>query len=252
MTKTTLAGAAALGATVMYRDHFPRLFELRDLLPNPLPARTALPALDETLMLPGKREYFERIEADLQRLDASGWEALKGRMTRWPKTAPDPQRALEPLYDALNEVKAYNYLQDTGCSHVRFIPVSEVSGQKTPDLGADDHGREVLCEVKTINRSEVEVDRAQSGGVGTSTDQLTSALLEKIRKICSAAKDQMLRYDGSGSARKIAYVFVNFDDHEYSSAYLAQLEQFRTTDPVPGLEIVFDSHPPWGFLAHRE
>ena len=227
----------------MSRDHFPRLFDLRDLLPDPLPQRAALPALDETLMRSGKREYFERIEADLQRLDASGWAALKARMTPWPKT--HPKRALEPLYNALNEAKAYNYLHEIGCSHVRFIPVSKVSGQRTPDLGAEDHGRHVLCDVKTINRSDEEVGRFLSGGVRTSTDKLPPEFLEKIRKTCASAKDQMCSYDPSGQARKIAYVFVNFDDHEYSSLYLPQLGQFRASDPVPDLEIVFDAHPPW-------
>jgi len=52
------------------------LFELRDLLPDPSPVRSALPALDETLMSPGKREFFEGVEADLQRLNDTGWGAL--------------------------------------------------------------------------------------------------------------------------------------------------------------------------------
>jgi hypothetical protein len=228
----------------MCRDHFPRLFELRDVLPDRLPARAALPALDETLMLPGKREHFERVEADLQRLDASGWAALKARMKPWPKT--HPKRSLEPLYNALNEAKGYNYLHDIGCSNVHFIPVSKVSGQRTPDLGAEDHGRQVLCDVKTINRSEEEVERSQSGGVGTTTACLPLKLFEKIQETCVHAKEQMLSYDPSGSARKIAYVFVNFDDHENSASYRRELEQFGATNPVPDLEIVFDAHSPWG------
>jgi hypothetical protein len=66
----------------MCRDHFPRLFELRDLVPDESRPRAALPALDETLMFSGKRGYFERIEADLRRVDAAGWDALEARMTQ--------------------------------------------------------------------------------------------------------------------------------------------------------------------------
>jgi hypothetical protein len=176
------------------RDRFPRVFALRDLLPDPSPERAALPALDDTLMLPGKRELFERIEADLQRLDDTAWTALKARFTPWPKKAR-PGRNIEPLYDALNEAKAYNYLRDAGFSNVHFIPVSTVSGRKTPDLGADDQGRSVLCDAKTINRSDDEVDRFFSGGVGTSTLHLTEQLLDKLRKTAAHAKEQMLSYD---------------------------------------------------------
>jgi len=40
----------------------------------------------------------------------------------------------------------------------------------------------VLCDAKTINRSDDEVDRFISGGVGTSTLHLTEQLLDKLRK----------------------------------------------------------------------
>jgi hypothetical protein len=226
----------------MLRDHFPRLFELRDLLPDPLPPQAALPALDDTLMSKGKREFFEGIEAELQRLDDRAWAALKVRFTSWPKKGR-PGRELEPLHDALNEARAYNYLRDAGCSNVHFIPVSTVEGQKTPDLGAEDQGRQVLCDAKTINRSDYEIDRFASGGVGTSTLDLSPQLLDKVRKTAACAKGQMLSYDPSGKARKIVYMFLNFDDHEYSSSYLRQLERFRASNPVPNVEIVFKTHP---------
>jgi hypothetical protein len=195
-------------------------------------------------MLPGKREHYEGIEAVLQSLDASSWTTFKARMTPWPKA--DLKRGLEPLLNALNEARAHKFLQDIGCSDVHFIPVSKAQRQRTPDLGAADHGRQVLCDAKTINRSDEEVERSRSGRVGTTTACLPPEIFEKIRSTCADAKQQMLSYDPSGSARKIAYVFVNFDAHENSASYHRELEQFGATNPVPDLEIVFDAHPPWG------
>ena len=94
----------------MCRNGFPRLFELRDLIPDPLPKGIALPALDKTLMQPGKREYFQQIENDLQGLDALAWAAVKAKLTPWPK---QDKRDLVPLcvfFDTLNEARAYKFI----------------------------------------------------------------------------------------------------------------------------------------------
>jgi hypothetical protein len=87
----------------MCRNYFPRLFELSDLLPEPVPAGLALPALNQTLLEPGKREYFEKTEFDLQGLDEAAWAAIKEKLKRWPKARTHEHRALEPLYEILNE-----------------------------------------------------------------------------------------------------------------------------------------------------
>lgn len=227
-----------------YRDHFPRLLELRGSLPDPHPVRAALPAMDETLMQPGKRHYYEPIEAALQALDAPGWAEFKARMTPWPKS--HPKRGLEPLLNALNEARAFKFLLDMGFSNVHFIPASKMRRQRTPDLGAEDHGRQVLCDAKTVNRSDEEVHRFRSGGVGTTTAQLPPEFFDKIRRTCEDAKKQMTSHDPSGLARKIVYIFVNFDDHEPSASYRCELDQFRLSNPIAGLEIYFESQPPWG------
>ena len=121
----------------------------------------------------------------------------------------------------LNEARGYNYLARIGCANVHFIPKSATKGQKTPDLGADAHGRKVLCDVKTINISDKEVGRRRCGGVGTSTDQLDTGFLGKLKSDLERAKTQMLSHDPDGVARKIVYVVVNYDDglHEYADRY---------------------------------
>jgi hypothetical protein len=179
----------------MYRQELPRIYELRDLLPTPLPERVAFPALDKTISeYPQKRKFLLDVEAELQPLDAAAWTALKTKLTPLPKR--DKKRNLQPLYDTLNEAKAYNHLIRIGCANVHFIPVSTMEGQKTPDLGATDpNGRKVLCDAKTINISDIEVARRRSGGVGTSTDQLDCGFFTKLKSDLQKAKAQMVAYD---------------------------------------------------------
>jgi hypothetical protein len=230
----------------MFRDEFPRIFELHDSLPTPLPEGVAFPALDQTIIqYPQKRKFLRDIEAELQGLDVSAWAAIKAKLTPLPKK--HKMRVLQPLYDTLNEAKGYNYLARIGRANVHFIPESAIKGQKTPDLGADAQGRKVLCDVKTINISEKEIDRRRSGGVGINTDQLDSGFLGKLKSNLEHAKAQMLAYDPDGTVRKIAYVVVNYDDglHEYADRYWPQITKFVTDNPILGLEVEFGIKPPF-------
>jgi hypothetical protein len=230
----------------MCRGDFPRIFELRDSLPDPLPEGVAFPALDQTIVeYPQKRKFLREVEAELQGLDARAWAALKAKLAPLPKK--HKKRVLQPLYDTLNEAKGYNYLARIGCTNVRFIPESAIKGQKSPDLGADAQGRTVLCDVKTINISDKEVDRRRSGGVGMSTDQLETGFLNKLKSDLEHAKAQMMAYNPGGIARKIAYVVVNYDDglHEYADQYWPQIDQFLADNPIADLEVEFDIKPPF-------
>jgi hypothetical protein len=224
------------------RDYFPRLFELSDLLPEPVPAGLALPALDQTLLEPGKREYFEKREVDLQGLDEVAWAAIKEKFTRWPKARAHEQRILEPLYEILNEAKGYNYLKEAGCSDIHFIRVSARQNEKTPDLGAVHGDHQVLCDVKTVNRSQNEVERARTGGVATSPERVPGELVAKIRKTAESAKAQTISYDPCGVAQKIAYFVVNYDEREYSYLYEAQLKHELTINPVSGIQVIITDH----------
>jgi hypothetical protein len=106
----------------------------------------------------------------------------------------------------------------------------------------------VLCEVKTINASDVEADRRHSGNVGTVTDRLHEGFFSKLSSDLRKAKAQMVSYDASGNSKHIVYVITNFDDHlhEYADRYQHQIDNFIASDPVPGLQvIVFDIKPPF-------
>lgn len=65
----------------MYRQELPRIYELRDSLPTPLPERVAFPALDKTISeSPQKRKFLRDFEAVVQALDAAAWTALKAKL----------------------------------------------------------------------------------------------------------------------------------------------------------------------------
>jgi hypothetical protein len=189
-----------------------------------------------------KLKQFRDIECDLQGLDTDAWTFLKGEVTPL-LVARDSKRGWQSLFNKLNQAKAYNYLRDAGYLNICFVPPSAVRGQQTPDLQADG----ALCEVKTINMSEIEADRRDSGGVGTSTDSLDEGFFRKLSSDLRKAKGQMAAYSADGGAKLIAYVIVNFDDHfhEYADSYRPQIDRYIAGDLVPGLEVVFDIKPPF-------
>jgi hypothetical protein len=247
-----LLGAAAIIALAaafwflrrrsVHRQKLPRVYELHDLAGQSSSPNAYFQNFEKSLSeIPQKLKQFRDIERDLQGLDVNAWIFLKGEITPLLVTR-NSKRGWQPLFDKLNQAKAFNYLKDVGYRNICFVPPSTVKGQQTPDLRADG----VLCEVKTINISEIEADRWNSGGVGTRTDQLDEGFFRKMSSDLQKAKVQMTAYDDQNS-KHIAYVIVNFDDrlHEYADSYQRQIHQYTASDPVPGLVVVFDIKPPF-------
>ncbi len=226
----------------MYRRELPRVFELHDLvMPSSSPDsyfRNFEQSLSEIRQ---KLRQFRDIEADLQGPDAEAWAFLKSEVAPLLK-ARHLTRGWQFLFDKLNQAKAYNYLKSAGYPNVRFIPPSAVPGQQTPDLEADG----VLCEVKTINVSDAEANRRQSGGVGSVADQLDEGFFRKLSSDLKKAKAQMVSYDNG--SKHVVYIIANFDDslHEYADRYQRQIDRYVAVDPVPELQlVVFDVKPPF-------
>jgi hypothetical protein len=182
----------------------------------------------------------------LQGLDPIAWEYLKKDVAPLLQNK-HPTRGWQPLFDKLNHAKAYNYLAKAGCTAIRFIPESPVSGQRTPDLEAQLAATKVLCEVKTINISEIEASRRSSGGVGTTEAHVKEGFLKKLAGDLQNAKSQIDKYSGDAHTKKIAYIVVNFDDllYQYRDDYKEQIDAFMATNSVPELEVEFDIKPPY-------
>ena len=105
----------------------------------------------------------------------------------------------------------------------------------------------VVCEVKTINISEIEATRRTRGGVGSTEAQVSDGFFNKLTADLRNAKKQMDVYAGSSDAREIVYIVVNFDDslHQYVDDYKAQIDAFLSTNQSPELEVQFDIKPPY-------
>jgi hypothetical protein len=243
-----LAAWASRRKTAMYRRQLPRIYELRDLIPKPAPSDSYFRNLDESLTEnPRKLKQYRDIENDLQGLDPDAWTFLKAELRPLISTM-DAERGWQPLFDKLNQAKAYNYLKSLGYSAVAFIPPSSATGRRTPDLKASSDTAKALCEVKTINISEVEATRRHTGGVGSSGEPLSAGFFNKLASDLIVAKKQMDAYDGSPGTKRIAYVIVNFDDylHEYSDIYRTQIDDYmKAGNPAPGLDVFFDIKPPF-------
>jgi hypothetical protein len=214
-----------------------RINELRSLVKNPIVPEHAFyfQNFDDINERSPKRRQFLDIEQDLQGLDRNSWEYLKQDVTPLLQIK-HPTRGWQAVFDRLNHAKAYNYLSRAGCICIGFIPESTVNGQRTPDLKATQSGTSVLCEVKTINISEIEARRRVEGGVGTTEASVAQGFLDKLIHDIENAKEQMDAYSAGRPARKIAYIVVNFDDrfHEYSDMYQSQIDMFLKTNTFCG------------------
>jgi hypothetical protein len=193
---------------------------------------------------PLKLRYFRRIEDDLRGLDADAWDALKSAAAR--RLIRTKDRGWQPLFDTLNEAKAYNHLVAIGCTSVKFIPQSKTKRQRTPDLQALSDSVVTFCEVKTINVSDKEAERLRNGGVGTTLLTVEDGLLSKITSVLQNANDQMYKFYPLNDARRIVYVVVNFDNNfDMALEYQSQVRSHVDDVKPLGVEAVLFFKPPF-------
>ncbi|MCX5889257.1 MAG: hypothetical protein NTY36_07375 [Deltaproteobacteria bacterium] len=238
----------------MFRNEFPRGYELRDQIKSQDSLNPFWKDLDETfqnpIMGPGKRRKFRPIEAALQSLDSGAWEFLKNKvanlLAKWDEKNA---RGQQQLIDILNEAFAYSFLKsEVGCSDIKFIPQSDINGKETPDLEGRLGHIKVISEVKTINISDDEalIRREMSlrfrPRCGQPSCKLEEAFFEqKLSKPLKKAKDQIQSYDPSNEARHIVYIIPNFDDmwETQKEEYFQQIDDFLYNNMINGIEIVF-------------
>jgi hypothetical protein len=231
----------------MCRDELSRIYEIRDVAvssgaPDAYLGRLGDASEEHPLALKHLRDW----EKELQGLDDAAWSHLKGKI-RPLIVGRLPGRGWQPLFDKLNEAKAYNYLLREGCTNVHFVPEQPKGGLRTPDLEGDSPDNKVLCEVKTINTSDKEIKRRRDSSVFSISNKIDLRVLAKLDKNIAEARDQMCSYDVSGVARHVVYVVVNFDDHlhSYAHEYRDQIAQHIDAHPVSGVEIYLDIKPPF-------
>ena len=219
----------------MLREMMPRLFQLRDLIENPSAPGAYFRDFELELRTKLTREIFLARERELNLLDAVSWEALKNEARPYLTRRDPGGRGWSQLIDILNQARAHNYLVGRGCSGVAFVPRGE---NPTPDLEAILNHQKLLCEVKTINISDKEVERQNTQNAGRPVITLPNEFLTKLTRTLHQARGQMFAYNDSAAC--VTLVIINFDDlfTEYKVDYYAQIDQHLASESVGGTEIV--------------
>jgi hypothetical protein len=233
--------------TLTLRHRLPRLFDLMESVDDRENPNSYFQNFEASLGLPtGKLDAMMKLESQLARLDAAAWADLKPRAARCAVAATPRQdgRGWQDMFDVFTEARAYGYLRAIGASDIRLVPRSDRA--KRPDLEAISAESKILCEVKSINVSDVQAEknRRRSRGEVTIADARTEVeggLLEKVTRTIAAAIGQLRSFDESHQSRWVVFVGLNFDDflNEFIDRYLKQIDDYLTDHPVTEVELVF-------------
>ena len=238
---TTSTASAALSFHAM----LPRVYELKAMLTDPSHPDAYFQDFEDGLKkYKTKLGAFVKLERQLAVLDENAWCDLKERAAVHLVSQTRGQgRGWQPLFDVFSEARGYGYLAGVGCTGIHFIKRTK---GKTPDLGAMQDSRTVLCEVKTLNISKDEAEkrhRVSKGDViGGKVDvHVGEGFLAKLTSTLAHAVGQLDGRDPQREARRIIFTVVHFDDWvgDYQPEYFAQMDDHLLRNPVEGAELVF-------------
>ncbi len=227
-----------------FRNKLPRVYELKDLLPDPSNPDAYFHNFEQGLENSSQLAAFVKLEGWLAVLDDKAWDDLRERAAvHLVSKTRNTGRGWQALFDVLSEARAFGYLRSIDCTAVHFI--KRATG-KTPDLSAMLDGRQVLCEVKTINKSQEEAERSQRTHQGEfvardGSPQVTEAFLGKLSATLEHAVEQLDGLDPERKVRRLVFVVVHFDDLVglCQPEYFAQIDDHLLRSPVVGAELVF-------------
>jgi hypothetical protein len=227
----------------MCRVELPRLYELSDLIADAGDPDVYFHNFDELLRdTPSIKQSYLALERSLQGLDIDAWDFLKNEAYPYLTKRCKVGRGWQQLLTILNQARAHNYLRAIGCSSVAFIPRAACKGIETPDLQGELDDKKVLCEVKTINISDDEVNERQCGAARLITEKpLALGFFNKLSADIDKAKEQMNAFDNRPHIRRIAYIIVNFDNFwgDYKERQFQQIDQFCARESRTDIELVF-------------
>ncbi|WP_299977714.1 hypothetical protein [Desulfobacula sp.] len=162
-------------------------------------------------LLKSHKQQYVQLAKELNRLDLESWVYLKKEFSH-ELCQYSEDRGWSPLFNRLNEAKGYGYLLDNGCKEVQFIPCSKKQGIKTPDLLGWYGETKFLCEVKTINKSDIEIKRRKNGLCKEVNYELNAGLQSQVEIVVNKAISQLKAYNHGCIKRRIVYIVVNNDD----------------------------------------
>jgi hypothetical protein len=195
-----------------FRERLPRVYELFcDQVPDRFLPNAYLHDFENSLdTCRSMFEAFIDLEKELDMLDSQSFGTLKAEIAPLLHSATQEERGIQQAFNRVNEIKGYIHLKkDMGCKDVSFIPRSD---RRTPDLQGFLGPTKVLCEVKTINISQDEMEFRKGRSVRRGTPPLTEGFFRKLDDDMATAKKQLYNYDPSDETMHAAYIFVQLDD----------------------------------------
>ena len=167
--------------------------------------------LDDSLNSDYKKQKLISLNTLLSYLDDDSWNFLKNECCK-DMCYRDDKRGWTQFFNKLNEVKGYKYLLNQGCSKVEFIPRSKKKGIETPDLIGIKGYSKILCEVKTINQSDKEIQRRINIEAKEVSFKPNNGLLSQVEKYIKKAKSQLEAFECDNISKRIIYLVINNDD----------------------------------------
>ncbi|WP_339726092.1 hypothetical protein [uncultured Paraglaciecola sp.] len=156
---------------------------------------------------------LEIYDQALEVVDNDSWQEVRQKAAKYIKQ-DSQRRGKQAFLNILNETLAYKYLVDCGFHSVRVTTDCGLKGHKnkpkTPDIHFQVGDEMSYCEVKTIGKSEVELDRARADEIfsGAVYSTLSDGFLRKLSSDISDAIEQI----PTKSMNNLVYVIVDFDD----------------------------------------
>lgn len=222
-----------------HKKDFPRIFGIIEVNESLKSQCTLFKNFEMNLADPDIRNIWEGRETEFQKLPKEAWDSFKEKIKPYLGSR-HTDRGYEQLIATLNEAYTYNYLVLVGCDRVQFIPESQ--SQPSPDLQGWLEDQTILCEVKTIQASDNEIQERKKRIRVSTADQkqtLPEEFFNKLEKTINKARDQLDSFN-SEAKTKIVFLYLNFDDSwgKFKNEYFAQMNIYFSNNPPCGIEVV--------------
>jgi hypothetical protein len=184
-------------------------------------------------------ESYIKLDLRLAKLDSAAFEHLISRAAPLVTLRDrDHRRHWTALFNVLNEAKGYEFLLARGYSEIRFLPPSQKT--KSPDLVAQAPGTGALLEVKTLSRSDTDIE--SMGKVFSAAIHLSEGFKRKVRECYTEATEQCRAIDPFRARKWYAYICIELDaDVAVSRSNIRRLEEFIRSVENGECEIAYES-----------
>ena len=154
----------------------------------------------------GAENQFEEWDSLIAGLDSESRTTFLRKASGLVSAPTSRERGWTQLVECVNEIRGYEYAISLGYTNAQLIQEQQI---ELPDIAATNSESRCLVEVKTIQKSDLEID--QRNQVQTEEIGLPIRLKRVLRKRYTKASTQIENHLWASDARKICYMFINPD-----------------------------------------